>query len=129
MAQPLLTCLGLIHTSPEEVGLVPTGKFVTFDATISLIPLRFMALPPITAVDTVAPEFTGEVEPVESWTLPFKCRTEQWPFAVLKTFWPLDSDETKDLPQYILISCLALALMLGILIQTAAPTAASHCSI
>ena len=76
MHQPLLSCLALIQTSPEEVGLVPVGKLVMLVAVMSPDD-RFMAWPPMTAVVGVAPPLTGEMEPVESSTLPFRCMTQQ----------------------------------------------------
>ena len=76
MAQPLLICLALIQTWPEDVGFMPVGKWVMFAAVMSPVP-RFMAVLPIIAVEAEAPALTGEVEPVESRTLPFMCMTQQ----------------------------------------------------
>ena len=74
MAQPLVICLALIQTPPDEVGLVPLGKWVMLAAVMSPVP-RFMAVLPIIAVDAEAPALTGEVKPVESCTFPFMCIT------------------------------------------------------
>ena len=73
---------------------------------------------------------TGEMEPVESRTFPFRCMTEQYPLVELKTEEPFDRLATPDLPQYMMISCVELPVMVGIFTHTAAwPLMESHCSI